>query len=277
MAESPTAARAGIGPARLYGRLVGAEVRSTAEYPASFLIGVLTSGALTMLELVAVLAVFGNVESLAGWTLTDALVLYGMAQTSFALADLFVGHLDDLPAWIRSGRLDTLLLRPRRVLFQVLAGDVDLRSLGKLLQGGVVLAVALAGAGVTWSPARALLLVVALASGAVIYASIWVVTTSVTFWLIDSREVANAFTYGGRQFATYPLGIYGEGIRHLARLVVPLAFTAYYPTVGLLGRDDPLGAPAALAWAGPGVALAAVVVAAVVWRTGVRSYRSVGA
>lgn len=158
MAESPTAARAGIGPARLYGRLVGAEVRSTAEYPASFLFGVLTSGALTMLELVAVLAVFGNVESLAGWTLTDALVLYGMAQTSFALADLFVGHLDDLPAWIRSGRLDTLLLRPRRVLFQVLAGEVDLRSLGKLLQGGVVLAVALAGAGVTWSPARALLL-----------------------------------------------------------------------------------------------------------------------
>lgn len=277
MAESPTAARAGIGPARLYGRLVGSEVRSTAEYPASFLFGVLTSGALTMLELVAVLAVFGNVESLAGWTLTDALVLYGMAQTSFALADLFVGHLDDLPAWIRSGRLDTLLLRPRRVLFQVLAGEVDLRSLGKLLQGGVVLAVALAGAGVTWSPARALLLVVALASGAVIYASIWVVTTSITFWLIDSREVANAFTYGGRQFATYPLGIYGEGIRHLARLVVPLAFTAYYPTVGLLGRDDPLGAPAALAWAGPGVAAATAVVAGLVWRTGVRSYRSVGA
>lgn len=277
MAESPTAARAGIGPARLYGHLVGAEVRSTAEYPASFLIGVLTSGALTMLELVAVLAVFGNVESLAGWTLTDALVLYGMAQTSFALADLFVGHLDDLPAWIRSGRLDTLLLRPRRVLFQVLAGEVDLRSLGKLLQGGVVLAVALAGAGVTWSPARALLLVVALASGAVIYASIWVVTTSIAFWLIDSREVANAFTYGGRQFATYPLGIYGEGIRHLARLVVPIAFTAYYPTVGLLGRDDPLGAPAWLAGAGPVVAAATAVVAGLVWRTGVRSYRSVGA
>ena len=268
---------AGIGPARLYARLVGADVRSAAEYPVSFALATVTSGLLLALELVAILAVFGNVDSLEGWSLGDALLLYGMAQTSCGLADLFVGHLDDLPVWIRTGRLDTLLLRPRPVLLQVLASDVDLRSVAKVAQGAVVLGIALAGADVAWSPAAVALLMVSLAAGTVIYAAIWVATVSVSFWLVDSREVSAAFTYGGRQFSSYPLGIYGAGLRNLARFVVPLAFTAYYPTLGLLDRADPLGAPGWVAWAGPGAALAMVAVAGLIWRTGVRSYRSVGA
>lgn len=269
--------RAGISDAHLYRRMVGAEVRSTLEYPTSFAFGFVTNVGLWALNLVAVLAVFANVDALAGWSLADALVLYGMAQVSFNLADLGAGHLDNLPLWIRSGRLDTLLLRPRSVLLQLLSADVDLRTLGNLAQGLVVLIVALARADVVWTPARAALLVVALAAGAAIYAALFLMTNAITFWLVDSREVSAAFTYGGRQYASYPLGIYGDVLRHLTRFAVPLAFTAYYPTLGLLGRADPLGAPGWFAWLGPVAAAGSVAVAAAVWRTGVRSYRSVGA
>lgn len=270
-------AAARTGPARLWARLVGAEVRSTMEYPASFAFGALANVIFAALDLVAVAAVFANVDTLVGWDLDQVLVLYGMAHTSFYLADLAVGQLDQLPDLVRSGRLDVLLLRPRRVLFHVLSADVDLRSLGKLAQGVVVLVVGLTRVDVVWDPATVALLGVALVSGAVIYGSVWVVTTSITFWLVDSREVSSAFTYGGRQLASYPLGIYGEWIRHLVRLVIPLAFTAYYPTLGLLDVDDPLGAPGWLAWAGPPVALVTAMVAGGVWRTGVRAYRSTGA
>lgn len=271
------AADGGTGPVRLWARLVGAEVRSTMEYPTSFAFGLLANVVFAALDLVAVSAVFANVDTLVGWDLDEVLVLYGMAHTSFYLADLAVGQLDQLPDLVRSGRLDVLLLRPRRVLFQVLAADVDLRSFGKLAQGVVVLVVGLGRTDPVWDASTVALLPVSLVAGAVIYASVWVATTSITFWLVDSREVSSAFTYGGRQLATYPLGIYQEWIRHLVRVVIPLAFTAYYPTLGLLGMDDPLGAPSWLAWAGPPVAAMCVLVAAGVWRTGVRSYRSTGA
>lgn len=266
----------GTGALRLWARLVGAEVRSTMEYPASFAFGVLANVAFAALDLVALTAVFSNVDTLVGWDLDEVLVLYGMAHTSFYLADLAVGQLDQLPDLVRSGRLDVLLLRPRRVLFQVLAADVDLRSLGKLAQGVAVLVVGLGRVDPTWDASTAALLVIALAAGAVIYAAIWVATTSITFWLVDSREVSSAFTYGGRQMASYPLGIYQEWIRHLVRLVIPLAFTAYYPTLGLLGRDDPLGGSSVLAWFGPLVGAAAMAVALLIWRTGLRAYRSTG-
>lgn len=270
----------GSGPAgalRLYGRLVAADVRATLEYPASFAIATVTTVAITALDLVAVTAVFANVDALSGWSLGEVLLLYGVAQTSFYLADLGVGQLDGLPDLVRTGRLDVLLLRPRRVLFQVVASDIDVRSVGKIAQAVVVLGIGLARADVALTASTVALLVVSLLSGAVIYAAIWIATTSITFWLVDSREVSAAFTYGGRQMSTYPLGIYSAWVRHVVRLAIPLAFTAYFPTLGLLGRDDPLGWPSWLAWAGPLVAAAAMAVALGIWSQGVRAYRSVGA
>jgi ABC-2 type transport system permease protein len=51
---------------------------------------------------------------------------------------------------------------------------------------------------------------------------------------------------------------------------------AYYPTLALLDRSDPLGAPALLGYASPVVAVGAVGAAAMMWRIGVRHYRSTG-
>jgi ABC-2 type transport system permease protein len=263
---------------RVYARLVGADIRSTLEYPASFALGALSSLVLTALDLVAVAAVFANVDSLAGWTVEEVLLLNGLASTGFYLADLGVGRLDELGLLVRTGALDTYLLRPRRVLPQILVGDVDLRTLGKITQATVVLAIGLAAVDLEPSgPEVALRLLVALTGAVAITAAIWIATVSICFWLVDSRQVSSAFTYGGRQMSAYPLGVYGQALRYLARLVVPLAFTAYYPALGLLGRDDPFGGPGWLAWAGPLVGIVAMAVALAIWGRGIRAYRSTGA
>ncbi len=265
------------GSVRLYLRLVGAHVRSALEYPASFAIGVATNLVLTALEVVAIMAVFSNVDQLAGWRVEEVVLLYGLGQTAFYLADVMVGHLDDLPVLVRTGALDVLLLRPRRLLFQVVAGDLDLRHVGSVVQGLVMLVIGLTVAPIVGGPVEvAARVVVGVIGAVVIYAAIWVATVSITFWLVDSREVSAAFTYGGRSMSMYPLGVYGDWLQRYARFVVPLAFTAYYPALGLLGRDDPLGGPAALAWAGPAVGALALLVAGLVWRAGVRAYRSTG-
>jgi len=44
----------------------------------------------------------------------------------------------------------------------------------------------------------------------------------------------------------------------------------------LLGRDDPLGAPAALGYVCPLIAAVAAFLAALLWRAGIMHYRSTG-
>jgi ABC-2 type transport system permease protein len=112
-------------------------------------------------------------------------------------------------------------------------------------------------------------------TGFVIFGGIWVIASSIAFWAVEVQEVANAFTYGGNFVSHYPMEIFSGWLRRLA-VLVPLAFVAYYPALWVLGRTDPHGSPAWLRFAGPGVAAAVVLVARVVWRSGIRHYRSTG-
>ena len=139
-----------------------------------------------------------------------------------------------------------------------------------------MLALALSRAGVDWSAARVLLLAVALSSGTIFFAAVFVATATIAFWWIDSGEFANGFTYGGRDFTAYPITVYNGFFRGLFAYAMGFGFVAYYPALALLGRPDPLGQPGWLAWCAPAVATVAAGAAALMWRHGIRHYRSTG-
>ena len=123
---------------------------------------------------------------------------------------------------------------------------------------------------------RLALLAVTPIAGAVIFGAVFVATASVAFWWIESGEIANSLTYGGLNFTQYPITIYGALFRRLFAYAVGFAFVAYYPTLALVDRPDPLGAPAFLGYAAPAIAVMAAVAAGLAWQTGVRHYRSTG-
>ena len=109
-----------------------------------------------------------------------------------------------------------------------------------------------------------------------IFSAVFVGTAAVAFWWIEAGELGNALTYGGHEFAAYPLPIYGAVFRRLLAYGLGFAFVAYYPALALLDRADPLGAPALLGYLSPVVASIAVLAATLLWRAGVRHYTSTG-
>jgi ABC-2 type transport system permease protein len=175
---------------------------------------------------------------------------------------------------IRDGTFDLILVRPLPSLLQVVASDFSLRRVGKILQGAGVLVYALLHVDVEWSVPRAALLPLAIASGAVIYAAVWIALATIAFWIVDAIEFVNAFTYGGSFLSQYPISIFGRWLRGLVLFVLPLAFVAYFPVRLLLDKDG-IG-PAELGYASPLVAVVAALVAYAVWERAVRRYRSAG-
>jgi ABC-2 type transport system permease protein len=261
---------------RVYRRLVGAQVRSQLQYRASFALDATGSFLISFLDFVAVLIIFDNVPQLDGWTLHEVAFLYASSSVAFALVDGVIGHLDLFPAMIRQGTFDLVLVRPRGTLFQVVASDFSLRKLGKALQGLLVFGFALSGLDVDWDAGRVGMTAVMLAAAAVIFASVWVVGATLAFWTVEGGEFTNAFTYGGTSLAQYPISIYGEWLRRFLAYLVPMAFVCYFPSLYILDKEDPLELPRFFQFASPAVALAAAVVAGLVWRLAVRRYRSTG-
>jgi ABC-2 type transport system permease protein len=260
----------------IYRHLIRAQLRGQARYRLSFAIDLASTALITSLDAATIFILYRVTRSLGGFGFTEAFLITGLASVSFNLCDLIVGNVERLRTYVRTGLLDAILVRPRAVLAQLLVVDFTFRRAGQVLQSLVVLGVAVAIAPVHWTPARVLLLVLTPITGAVFFMGLFVSGATVAFYWIESGEFANAFTYGGRQFSTYPITIYSGLFRRIFAYGVGFAFVAYHPSLWLLGRPDPLGGPAWLGWCTPLVAAASVGLAALLWRTGVRHYRSAG-
>jgi ABC-2 type transport system permease protein len=259
-----------------YRQLLLAQVRSQLQYRASFVLDTFGNLLLTLMDVAAVVVLFRVTPVLGGFRLPQALLISGLANLSFSLCDLAVGNIDTMRTYVRTGRFDAVLTRPLSALLQLVCGDLALRRVGRVAQGVVVLVIALSLADVHWTVGRAVLVVVAPLFGAVLFGSIFVAGSTVAFWFIESGEFANAFTYGGRDFTAYPITVYAGWFRKAFAYGLGFAFVAYYPALAILGRPDPLGGPYWLSWSSPLVSVVAVCAAAVVWRTGIRHYRSTG-
>jgi ABC-2 type transport system permease protein len=259
-----------------YLHLLKAQVRSQASYRASFAIDVTGNIVVLGLDLLALLVMFRVTRALGGFPARQAVFLFALANTGFALGDLVVGSVERIRHYVRTGMLDGVMVRPMGILPQLVVLDFGLRRVGRVVAGLGVLAVAVALVDIDWTPARVVLLAVTPLAAAVFFGAVFVATATVAFWWIESGEIANMLTYGGRDFASYPATIYSGWFRRLFAYALGFGFVAYYPALALLGRPDPLGLPTWVGWTSPLVALVAAGAAAVVWRVAIRHYRSTG-
>jgi ABC-2 type transport system permease protein len=261
---------------RAYAALLGGKVRSMAAYRASFAVELFSNLGATVLDVTTVLVLFRGTATLGGFTLREAILMTGLTAVGFVLADLTVGNIDDLRAYVRAGTLDTVLIRPLGVLPQLICMDVPLRKLLRVVFGLAVYLVALRVNPIVWTPAKVLFVLVAPLAAAVFFGSIFVLSASLAFWWVDSGQLGNAFTYGGRDFTSYPITVYRGWFRDLFAYALGFGFVSYQPMLAVLGKADPLGLPAWAGFAAPLVAVPAALIAAVVWRLGIRQYRSTG-
>ncbi|MFI5933261.1 ABC transporter permease [Actinoplanes sp. NPDC051494] len=261
---------------KAYVALAGGQWRSLVSYRASFVVELFSNLGSTLLDVVAVLVLFRATRTVAGFDLPEGLLIVSLASCGFALADFAVGNLDRLKGYVRAGTLDAVLIRPLGVMPQLMLMDLPIRKALRLVVGGAVLVVALRLNDIDWTPARVALVLVTPVAGGVFFGSIFVISASLAFWWVDSGEIGSAFTYGGRDFTSYPIPVYSGWFRAVFAYGMGFGFVAYQPAVTLLGRPDPLGLPGWSGFLSPLVALVAAVIAALVWRTGIKHYRSTG-
>ncbi len=262
---------------RLYQRLIAMQLRAQAQYKLNLAIDIGTYFIVTSLEFAGLLIFFGPFPSLLGWKVGEVALIYAIMSLSFGIAEMVGAGIDDFEWVIRRGEFDRVLLRPVGVLLQVISSDFRLRRLGRLTQGGIAFAIALSLLpNLHWTLAKLIVLPICILSGSVVFVSVLLLGAALCFWTVETTELTNILTYGGREMLSYPITIYNQVLQRFFLFVVPLAFSSFVPACYLLGRPLPFGLPNELAFAAPGIALAFALVASTIWRFGVRHYQSTG-
>lgn len=222
---------------RLYLYSVRMLMKSRLQYPVSFLLQTLAQLVMESGEMMAVLLLIDRFGSLKGWSGGDLMAFFGLMSITFYLTELFGrGLTGSFSAKIRTGRLDTVLLRPRGVLTQLFCEEMDPRRIGCLAVGITALVLGFRAAGVVWTVGKVVVLIEAVAFGMLLVLGLFMIEAIFSIFSVKSLEVVNALTYGGRSACEYPIDIFPGPIRLLFSVIAPFSMTLHVPLGYVLSK-----------------------------------------
>ncbi|MBV9418361.1 MAG: ABC-2 family transporter protein [Alphaproteobacteria bacterium] len=266
-----------MGEVALLGSYIRNGLRAQMLYPTAFLLRLVTQFTMTIVEFGGLYAMFVRFGHVRGWTFAEVALFYGIISTAFSLIDMSTRGFDLFgPQFVKTGDFDRVLLRPRPATTQLMGFDFGFTSLGRLAQGLVATAIAIALLHIDWTAAKVALLLWSVAGGAALFFGFLVLQATLAFWTVESLEIVNTITYGGVEAAQYPLDIYAAWFRKFLIYVVPLGCVVYFPVAAALGRSEMTGGPAWLGVLTPLAGFAFLAVAFAAWRRGIAHYTSTG-
>lgn len=256
---------------RLYLKYFGIHFRSAMEYKTSFILTTLGTFFSSFSTFIGIWFLFLRFHEIEGFTFEQVLLCFSTILFSFSMAEVIARGFDLFPSMISNGQFDRIMVRPRNPIFQVLASKMEFTRIGKLLQALVILLYALPRCGVDWNLQRAAVLFFMVLGGTVLFSALFVIYAAICFFTTEGLETFYILTDGSREFGRYPMSIYGEGMLKFYTYVVPVACVQYYPLLFLLGK-------AKYAWYGllPIFGITFTIPAYIIWRIGIRHYKSTG-
>jgi ABC-2 type transport system permease protein len=241
------------------------------QYRANFVASVLGTLFWMAMALLTLAVFFRQTDTLGGWSFWEVVVLLGVFNTLTGLVETVLRpSIGRLAEYVRTGSLDLILAKPTDTQFYVSFRRLDVWRFTDIVLGMALVGVALVRLGAWPSPLRVAAFATAVVAAAVVVYTIWLALMSLAFWLVNVDNISVLFD-AVYEAARYPVSAYPGALRFLFVYLLPIAWTTTIPASALTGRLAPGYAAAAA-----GVALAALALTRLLWRTALGRYTSAG-
>ena len=258
---------------KLYFKYLLIQLKMQMQYRVSFLLLSLGQFFVPLSVFAGLYFLFERFGSIKGWSFFEVALCFSVVHLAFSISECFARGFDMFSSLVSTGEFDRVLVRPRSTIVQVMGSKFEFTRVGRLLQSVGVLIWALLNLSIDWNIARVFTLILMVISGIFIFAGIFILAATLCFWTIQGIEVANIFTDGGREMSQYPLNIYKKWITRFFTFVIPFGCVNYFPLMYVLGRvkDNQI-----LYMLSPLYGILFIIPCLLVWRFGVKHYRSTG-
>ena len=178
------------------------------SYRGDFFISLATSFAATVFALGFVIVLFKKVPQIGGWSFDEVLFLYGFSLIPYGFFNIISLNLYEFGnTYIIEGKFDRVLLRPVSSLFQVLFETFRIEALQEIATGTYCMFYASRQLGIAWTPTRFAMLLFFGVCASMIYVSVFLMLTTISFWFED-RIGVHPPVWNVIAFGRYPLSIY---------------------------------------------------------------------
>ncbi len=205
-------------------------------FKANFLLWVVVEFAWFGIQLALVEVIFANVQSVAGWSKYEMILLVGtshLVQQIFQFA--FMVNCMELPENVRTGKLDFALLQPASSQFLVSVRKFDI---GALVNASIGLGFAIYAVGklqVSVGIVQMLLYAALVLNGVLIHYALMLLIVTLSFWIIRAQGLVYGY-YNLFQITRIPRDAFRGGVRIFFSFALPMLVVANFPAE-VLARD----------------------------------------
>lgn len=222
---------------------------------------------------ISTILMFSRFGNIGAWSVERILLIYALAVTSFGLAESFCRGFDYFPWFmIRSGNFDRVLLRPRSLFIQIAGSYFHIHRLSRVVGGMAAIAWSLWRQRIAPDPEDIIMLVLALAGGFLTYSGVFVLTSGLAFFTVKGLDWIYILTNASYQVTRCPVQHMPRILYNIFTFFMPMLVISYYPASAVCGWGESywkgfLALPAGAAF---------LAFSMLVWRFGVRHYKSTG-
>ncbi len=257
---------------RLHKIFISQYLKKLMEYKIDFLIGAIGFFISQAVQILFIGILFSQIPDLAGWSFDEIIFIYGFSLLPKAIDHLFFDNLWMVGYFIvRKGDFDKYLTRPINSLFYVTVELFQVDAFGELFMGIILVVYSIARLWGQIVLQRGIVLFILIPFSVLIYLSVKVITSAISFWTKQSGHITHMF-YQTADFSKYPITIYNNFIKVIITYIIPFAFTAYYPASYFLRGDDALFCILGTIL----ISLALFGISLFVWNKGIKAYESAG-
>ena len=201
----------------------------------SFIFNSITSLVEIGISLLGIEILFQNINSIAGWTFEETLLVIGTQRIVHGFYfGLFIHNMAGIQRLVNKGRLDFVLTKPVNSQFLVSTNRFQFYRISHIMSGVIIVVTALKKLGLQITPSNLLLYIFLILNGVLISYCLWFMTVLPAIRFTRLREIHEIFI-SLFQVTKFPPEIFKGFLRSFLTFVIPLMVIVIFPSKILLG------------------------------------------
>ena len=221
---------------RIFKRLFKASLMSEMEYKANFFAFVFFINLWLGINVIFYKSIFSQVNSMGNWGENEALFFvaaFNVVDSLFFL--LFFKGIFSLQTSVIKGTYDFTIIKPVSSVFMTLFNSFDISRLINVSFSMILFLVTLRKINI--QPFQFFVFLIMMVNGVIIYASIFLIINTLSFYLINIYNLSVVF-FDVMEFARMPSVVISGPARILFMFVVPILFISGIPCEFLFGDPN---------------------------------------
>ena len=224
---------------KIYKKILVQDLKSKMSYRSDFIISIFGMIFVNLSGFISFWIIFKNFPTILGWTYNEMLFLYGFSLIALTPTQCLFDNNWSLRTHVYSGDFIKYCFKPINIFFYFISEVFDIKGLGQLAFGIVALALAWRKLALEFTFFILIKLIVGLISASLFMVAIMNFAATVCFFDRAGSGYIMVLTARFKDYARYPTTIFSGVLRIIFTFVIPIAFMAYYPSLGFLRGRNP--------------------------------------